>query len=233
MVPRNHHVALGRAQKSFSGPVCPPTFLSKKQRNRRKRQSEYFKAKYGKMPQRLALRSRQLSRGTRIELMVKTALENAGLDFKFQKGFLCKGTAVRLVDFMLTGNAIFLEIDGPEHDPIKDAERERQILLCKPGYTFLRIKNQEVLDNQDGLEAYLLNRIWKHRLSIKNRFLGNVDPTTQGREGIKEVSVKSGGVDESTLGTADDKTRRCICQTDSPEGIGSELVPVPTASVLQ
>ena len=125
---------------------------------------------YKSMYQLLSKRQLQLRAGkSRAEKMVKQALSNIPIRFIYQKGFLCKGTSVRLVDFALPDNRIFLEIDGPEHDPIADAKRQDQIKLSAKRYTFLRITNNDVFENKDSLESYLLSRIHEHKISRQRR----------------------------------------------------------------
>lgn len=126
-----------------------------------------FKKKMPSMARRISMRQAQLrATNSRAELLVKSALDKLGVRYIFQKGFMCKGEAVRLVDFMLPGNSILLEIDGPEHDPIKDAYRERQIKRSAPGYSFLRIKNVDVYANEQNLTEYIYDLCHAHYNSL-------------------------------------------------------------------
>ena len=127
------------------------------------RRKAEFKSKMPSMARRLSMRQIQLrDTKSRAELLVKDSLDEIGIRYIFQKGFMCKGDAVRLVDFMLPGNAMFLEIDGPEHNQEKDSFRELQIKKSAPGYSFLRIKNSDVYENEINLTEYLWFRMKSH-----------------------------------------------------------------------
>lgn len=140
------------------------------------------------MQRLLGQRVRQLRASkSRAKRLVKTALQNTNIHYTYQKGFLCKGLAVRVVDFMLHDNRTFLEIDGPEHCLQADVAREAQILKSKPGYTFLRILNSEVFENADRLEEYLMDRLWTHKKLFLTPALlesnGGVLESMENREG--------------------------------------------------
>ncbi len=56
-----------------------------------------------------------------------------------------------VVDFMCLEARLVVEVDGGQHSP--DADRERDLYLEKQGFRVLRFWNNEVLENTDGVLA--------------------------------------------------------------------------------
>lgn len=86
---------------------------------------------------------------TAAEAIVKSALDNIGINYVFQKGFL-RGKTIRLVDFYFPGKyRICLEVDGEYHDLQKDYDdyRERKIIeQRKFPLRFVRVPNSWVFE---------------------------------------------------------------------------------------
>ncbi len=78
------------------------------------------------------------------------------------------------MDFLCPQKAMIVEVDGITHDPDKDAARDAN--LQELGYRVMRVTNDDVLQNLDGVLAdieHLAN-------SLPNRW-NNTNPSPSGR----------------------------------------------------
>jgi len=96
--------------------------------------------------------ARMRANPTKGESAVKSALDNLGIRYTFQKGFL-RGKTLRIVDFYITKpKRICIEVDGKYHEKQReyDAYREREIKSQRNSPTrFLRITNEWALEQVD------------------------------------------------------------------------------------
>lgn len=134
--------------------------------------------KYRPMYKRLVRRQKQLrAKPTKAESKVIEALDSLKIRHIFQKGFMCKGDAVRLVDFYLPKpNKIIIEVDGDSHKNKEklDRFRESQINKSVKNVPFIRIKNNTVFSLGDQLARILDNEIKsakQHQLVSKSKYL--------------------------------------------------------------
>ena len=92
-----------------------------------------------------------------------------GLDYEFQQNLPVnvKGGNVKFVDFMCRKLNLIIEIDGPEHDKVKDDIRERQILLAYPKFSFMRFKNEQIFYQFDYVKMEVFGFIdkWKKKIA--------------------------------------------------------------------
>jgi very-short-patch-repair endonuclease len=58
-----------------------------------------------------------------------------------------------IADFICHAAKLIVEIDGGQHDPSSEAEASRTRFLEAEGYRVLRFRNNEVLDNPEGVRA--------------------------------------------------------------------------------
>jgi len=83
------------------------------------------------------------SNPTKAELIVKEFLEDWGVKFIFQKGFLTPFH--RIVDFYIPAGGIIIEVDGNSHDKTKRLDWAKDNFWCDDrGMTTIRITNDDV-----------------------------------------------------------------------------------------
>jgi very-short-patch-repair endonuclease len=85
---------------------------------------------------------------TESELIFKSRLDDAGIKYIFQKGFI-KGRGYCIVDFYITKPyKMCVEIDGGYHNTYeqKSYDKWRDGYLKERGFRVIRIKNEDVLD---------------------------------------------------------------------------------------
>lgn len=107
-------------------------------------------------PRWLAERSKELRRDeTSAEGVLWDALRAKRFGgFKFRR----QHTIGRfIVDFVCNEASLVVEVDGPTHDEAKDAQRD--LLLSRAGYKVVRINNQEVYENLEGVLEFLWNEL--------------------------------------------------------------------------
>lgn len=105
-----------------------------------------------------------------------------------------------IVDFWFKKKALVVEIDGLEHDPIKDSKRDAY--LARFGLKTLRFTNavvladpQTVLDqilsypDQFGTHSKAVGRIWKLTRDNKYKALGQLrfDPSIQYQKAMQAI----------------------------------------------
>ena len=89
---------------------------------------------------------------TMAELLVKQYLEEIGISFKFQKGFV--KPFHRIVDFYIPNLSTIIEVDGGYHDLIKEKDLQKDYLWKhQRGMKTIRLMNDEVYT---GLFKYVL-----------------------------------------------------------------------------
>jgi very-short-patch-repair endonuclease len=68
-----------------------------------------------------------------------------------------------IVDFVCLSEKIIIELDGPIHEQNKIYDARRDFWLASRGYSVIRIKNEELLENQMGvlknIRAQLMKRL--------------------------------------------------------------------------
>lgn len=86
-------------------------------------------------------------RATKSELIVKEFLEEQGVKFIFQKGFI--KPFHRIADFYLKSIKTILEVDGGYHKDIEEKDRVKDSLWLKErGIKTIRITNEQVYNNE-------------------------------------------------------------------------------------
>lgn len=118
--------------------------------------TEEFKDKQRKFAKyRLAA----ISNPTEAEYLVKKALDNIGVKYVFQKGFLREKT-IRLVDFYFPSpNMVCLEVDGGYHKAQLEYDKYREVMVKrqrKNNLTFVRITNEWVFEQKNLLDSLIL-----------------------------------------------------------------------------
>ena len=156
--------------------------------------------KFSEMHRLVMWRRRQLvRRATWHEKLMQEILSFLGVRWKFQVGCLCKGVAVRMVDFKLPNLNLFLEVDGPSHDgrEKEDADRERQILLSKPTYRFVRFTNHEL-----ETSTYVSLLVWQRLRQTAPTLIAHRLTPYPGEVAEGSGSDKLARVNESTPGAS-------------------------------
>jgi len=102
-------------------------------------------------------------RPTKAESLVRAALDGMGVRYIFQKGYLCNGYGVRIVDFYLPKPMrVALEIDGDSHQGQKEQDRFREWQIRTASSAkkirFVRISDREVFNAID-LKQFLRVRL--------------------------------------------------------------------------
>ena len=87
-----------------------------------------------------------MSNPTREELIVKKWLDDVGIYYKFQKGFL--KPFHRIVDFYIPKKKIIIEIDGGYHNDIYFKDRRKDLTWKSLGFKTIRILNNEVVNGE-------------------------------------------------------------------------------------
>jgi very-short-patch-repair endonuclease len=93
-------------------------------------------------------RSDLITNPTASELLFKRRLDELGINYLFQKGFI-KGDFHCIVDFYLPKPLkICIEIDGSVHDTDQQKKRDfrKDEYLRSRGFKVIRIKNEDVLN---------------------------------------------------------------------------------------
>ena len=64
-----------------------------------------------------------------------------------------------IADFVCHAARLIVEIDGGQHDPSSEAEASRTRFLESEGYRVLRFRNDEVLENPEGVRAAIAENL--------------------------------------------------------------------------
>lgn len=83
----------------------------------------------------------------------------------------------RIVDFFCPSKGLIVEIDGDTHDAVDDAERDARI-HDGHGYTSLRFRNPDVMDNLDGVLETILSAL----ATLSDRWAGSTTPNPSSEE---------------------------------------------------
>ncbi len=76
-------------------------------------------------------------------------------DYKFRRQ---KVREKRIFDFFCPAKGLIVEVDGHTHDREKDIIQD--IDLCaQSGFGVLRVTNEDVMNNMDGVRAYILDAL--------------------------------------------------------------------------
>jgi len=81
---------------------------------------------------------------TKAERMLWERLKNKQLGAKFRQQHIVNKF---IVDFCSIEKALVIEVDGDIHDKQKEADAQRSKILEKEGFTIIRFKNEEVINN--------------------------------------------------------------------------------------
>ena len=113
--------------------------------------------------QKRAERARSLRRGlTAVELTLWTRIRGRRLGgFKFVRQ---EPIDRYYVDFVCRERRLIIELDGGQHAESTD-DRQRDRTLCALGYRVLRIWNNDVIENFDGVLQRLLSELEKPPLT--------------------------------------------------------------------
>jgi very-short-patch-repair endonuclease len=116
----------------------------------------------GKDPKR-AERARSLRRAsTQAELALWTRIRGRQLGgFKFVRQ---EPIGRHYVDFVCRDRHLIVELDGGQHSE-STQDRQRDSELCALGYRVIRIWNNDVIDNLDGVLEMLLSELEKWPLT--------------------------------------------------------------------
>ncbi len=72
--------------------------------------------------------------------------------YKFRRQKIRKS---RIFDFFCPAKGLIVEIDGHTHDREKDMAADAK-LLSDSGFEVIRVTNEDVMTNMDGVRAYIL-----------------------------------------------------------------------------
>jgi very-short-patch-repair endonuclease len=64
-----------------------------------------------------------------------------------------------IVDFVCHDARLIVEVDGGQHDHLSQREAERSRFLQNQGYRILRLWNNEILENLDGVHATIADAL--------------------------------------------------------------------------
>ena len=67
-----------------------------------------------------------------------------------------------VVDFFCADAKLILELDGGQHDPDGERDRDRTKVLETMGYLVLRFWNHDVMQNMDGVLEEILSTVSRH-----------------------------------------------------------------------
>jgi len=127
------------------------------------------------------------------------------LDFDRQKII---GTYI--VDFYCAEKALVIEVDGGSHDTKRDEDAERDRYLEGLGLTVIRLLAKDVLQNMEGVIAYLKN----------HPALTGTPPEGHCRENkvVGRTSVRRGAERKRLRRTEVRPTKTAYFRTSAPEG---------------
>jgi very-short-patch-repair endonuclease len=113
--------------------------------------------------QKRAERARSLRRAsTRAELVLWTRIRGRQLGgFKFVRQ---EPIGRYYVDFLCRDRHLIVELDGGQHSE-SSQDRQRDSELCALGYRVIRVWNNDVIDNLDGVLQMLLSELEKWPLT--------------------------------------------------------------------
>ena len=113
--------------------------------------------------QRRTERARSLRRAsTKAELALWTHIRGRQLGgFKFVRQ---ESIGRYYVDFLYRDRHLIVELDGGQHSE-STQDRQRDTELCVLGYRVIRIWNNDVIDNLDGVLQMLLSELEKRPLT--------------------------------------------------------------------
>ena len=103
---------------------------------------------YTKEHQQLLNKYKKENKPTKEELLVKQVLQEIGIKYLTQKGFLSKAYTCYIADFYLPKpNRLIIEVDGSSHIGREFYDRKRdEFFLHERNIRTLRIKNEELVD---------------------------------------------------------------------------------------
>mgnify|MGYP000937170663 CR=1 FL=1 len=110
----------------------------------------------------MAIRQKQNRESCKLsaaEEWMKVRLRGTGMKWKRQSRW-----GIRLFDFWNSEKGIAVEVDGPEHDPIRDKAKDRVDFLVS-GILVLRVKNFDELDAQIAISRIMTSQSWNSRRS--------------------------------------------------------------------
>ena len=88
-----------------------------------------------------------------------------------------------IVDFYCLAARLVVEVDGPIHDQLRAADRERELALAERGLLVVRVTNEQVAGDIGAVVAHV-NEVASARLaSPKTRAQRASDPPFPSREG--------------------------------------------------
>jgi len=70
-----------------------------------------------------------------------------------------------IADFLCKQHMLIVEIDGSVHDDRKEYDEDRDLYLKEHGYSVLRVKNEDVSQDIDGVLLQIYNSIFSRRSS--------------------------------------------------------------------
>lgn len=108
----------------------------------------------------MASRWAKLYKGTPAELMLESAVAELGVPYRTQFPYYLYGLRY-FPDFLLPTLGIIIEVDDPSHDkPSKQLEdAERTLDLENEGWTVVRCKNKNALDDPRGTVRALIRSV--------------------------------------------------------------------------
>lgn len=94
-------------------------------------------------------------KATPAEILFEEWLKEQNIRYMFQKGFL--KPFHRIVDFYIPKTRTIIEIDGGYHSYIEDKDNKKDLIWSKKGYKTIRIRNEEVYNNNFKLDLDILS----------------------------------------------------------------------------
>jgi very-short-patch-repair endonuclease len=70
-----------------------------------------------------------------------------------------------IVDYYCADERLVVELDGKSHNDAEDYDRQRSAFLAKLGLTVLRVTNDDVMTNLDGVAHGILTVVHQGRLA--------------------------------------------------------------------
>lgn len=94
---------------------------------------------------------KELNKRSAAEKILHFALQKRGIGAKRNKAVQGYSGKWRFVDLFIRRYMLGIEIDGPEHDPVVDAERDADILARNRRWQIIRFKNSDVFGRLESV----------------------------------------------------------------------------------
>lgn len=86
-----------------------------------------------------------------------------------------------IVDFLCCSKKIVIELDGGQHSEKEEYDKIRDKFLQNEGYHVIRIWNNDIYDNIEGVMEYLNNKIKHQSITPPSKERGQISPTPKSK----------------------------------------------------